>query len=338
LQLKKAVMWRSRGRLWRGAVAVAALLGAIVAPTKGGAQVDGLMESQPVAPAESFKPGAGLPGASIAFPASPQPRAPLAQTSPVVPAGRVALVVAARYGAQAPLISGGLTWRVYSANPDASGIFRLVKEEKAAAPTFVLAPGSYVVHASFGLAGAAKAVQLRADTVRELFDIPAGGVRLQGRVNDARIPTSQISFDIYSGSQFDTAERRPIAQNVLTGDVVLLPAGTYYIVSSYGDVNSLVRSDVQVQPAKLTDVVVTHRAAVITLKLVDQRDGEALANTQWTVSTPDGDVIKESIGAFPRLVLAEGDYHLIARNEGKTYQRDFKVINGVDGEVELKAN
>jgi hypothetical protein len=124
----------------------------------------------------------------------------------------------------------------------------------------------------------------------------------------------------------------------LTGDVVLLPAGTYYIVSTYGDVNSLVRSDVQVQPAKLTDVVVTHHAAVITLKLVDQRDGEALANTQWTVSTPDGDVIKESIGAFPRLVLAEGDYHLIARNEGKTYQRDFKVINGVDGEVELKAN
>jgi hypothetical protein len=338
LQLKEAVMWRSRGRIWRRAVAVAALLGAIVAPTKGGAQVDGLMESQPVAPAQSSKPGAGLPDASIAFPTPPQPRGTLAQTAPVVPAGRVALMVAARYGAQAPQISGGLIWRVYSANPDASGVFRLVKEEKAAAPTFLLPPGSYVVHASFGLASAAKAVQLRADTVRELFDIPAGGVRLQGRVNDARIPTSQISFDIYSGSQFDTAERRPIAQNVLTGDVILLPAGTYYIVSSYGDVNSLVRSDVQVQPAKLTDVVVTHRAAVITLKLVDQRDGEALANTQWTVSTPDGDVIKESIGAFPRLVLAEGDYHLIARNEGKTYQRDFKVINGVDGEVELKAN
>jgi hypothetical protein len=247
-------------------------------------------------------------------------------------------MVAARYGPEAPLISGGLIWRVYSADPDANGIFRLVKEEKAATPTFVLPPGSYVVHASFGLASAAKAVQLRADTVRELFDIPAGGLRLQGRVNDVRIPTSQISFDVYSGSQFDTADRRPIAQNVLTGDVVLLPAGTYYIVSTYGDVNSLVRSDVQVQPAELTDVVVTHRAAVITLKLIDQRDGEALANTQWTVSTPDGDVIKESIGAFPRLVLAEGDYHLIARNEGKTYQRDFKVINGVDGEIELKAN
>jgi hypothetical protein len=42
-----------------------------------------------------------------------------------------------------------------------------------------------------------------------------------------------------------------------------------------------------------------------------------------------------SCGAFPRLVLAEGDYHVIARNDSRTFQRDFKVITGVDGEVEV---
>ena len=56
----------------------------------------------------------------------------------------------------------------------------------------------------------------------------------------------------------------------MTGDVVLLPEGTYYIVSNYGDGNSVVRSDVRVQTAKLTDVVVNHRAALITLKLVNE--------------------------------------------------------------------
>jgi len=262
---------------------------------------------------------------------------PLAQAVSTVPAGRVALAVSARYGRDTPAISGGLIWRVYAAKPDANGVFRLIKEDHAAAPTFVLPPGNYVVHASLGLASAAKAVQLRSESIREIFDIPAGGIRLEGRVGDARIPTGQISFDIFTGSQFDTTERRPIAQNVMTGDVVLLPEGTYYIVSNYGDGNSVVRSDVHVQAAKLTDVVVTHRAAIITLKLVNDPGGEALANTQWTVLTPGGDVIKESIGAFPRVVLAEGDYHVIARNDGKTYQRDFKVITGVDGEVEVLA-
>ena len=78
-----------------------------------------------------------------------------------------------------------------------------------------------------------------------------------------------------------------------TGDVIMVPEGTYYIVSNYGDANSTVRSDIRVQAGKLTDIVVTHRAAAITLKLVGDKGGEALANTAWSVLTPGGDVIKE---------------------------------------------
>ena len=108
-------------------------------------------------------------------------------------------------------------------------------------------------------------------------------------------------------------------------------------VSNYGDANSVVRSDIRVQAGKLTDVTVSHRAAVITLKLVSDRGGEALANTAWSVITPGGDVIKESIGAFPRVVLSEGEYRAIAKNEGKVFERPFNVVNGVDGEVEVIA-
>ncbi|MGO9700634.1 MAG: hypothetical protein ACLPX7_15380 [Xanthobacteraceae bacterium] len=310
----------------------------LIAALQANAQTRDLMSPQVTAPMP-LTPGTGSPGATIVpmAPVSPQSGPPVAQSLPTAPAGQVALAVSARYGRDAPAIGGGLIWRVYTAKPDATGVFRLIKEEKAAAPTFVLPVGNYVVYASLGLAGTAKAVQLRGEPVREVFEIPAGGIRLEGHVGDVRIPTGQISFDVYRGSQFDTSERRPIAQGVMTGDVVLLPEGTYYIVSNYGDGNSVVRSDARVQAAKLTDIVVTHRAAVITLKLVNDPAGEALANTQWTVLTPGGDVIKESIGAFPRVVLAEGDYRVIARNEGKTFQRDFKVITGVDGEVQVLA-
>jgi hypothetical protein len=37
------------------------------------------------------------------------------------------------------------------------------------------------------------------------------------------------------------------------------------------------------------------------------------------------------------VVLAEGEYRAIARNEGKVFEREFKVINGVDGEIEVLA-
>jgi hypothetical protein len=256
---------------------------------------------------------------------------------PMVPAGQVALVLSARFGKDAPTIGGGLTWRVYSSRPEAGSRYKLIREDKSSSPTLVLPAGSYIVHVGFGLATAVKPVILRGSTVHEEFNLPAGGLRIEGRVGDVRIPAGQISFDVYKGSQFEAGDRRPIAEHVMTGEVVVVPEGTYYIVSNYGDANSVVRSDIRVAAGKLTDITVNHRAAAITLKLVTERGGEALANTAWSVLTPGGDVIKESIGAFPRVILAEGEYRAIARNEGKVFEREFKVVAGVDGDVEVTA-
>ncbi len=262
---------------------------------------------------------------------------PLQQTAPAVPAGQVALYLNARFGRDMPQIPSGLVWRVYPERPDNTGAMRLIREDKTSAPTMLLPPGSYIIHASIGQAQALKKVQLRAETVRETFDIPAGGIRIEGKVGDARIPSGQIHFDIYKGSQFEPGDKRPLTQNAMTGEIMLVPEGTYHIVSHYGDGNAVVRSDIRVQAARVTDVTVTHRAAAITLKLVTSAGGEALANTQWSVLTPGGDVIKESIGAFPRVVLAEGEYRVIARNEGRSFQHDFKVAPGVDREISVVA-
>jgi hypothetical protein len=286
--------------------------------------------------------GAGvLTSPSMIGPAPGQIPSLLPQASgggvPQVTPGQVGLLVSARYGQSSPPINGGLDWRIYSDRPDRTGRFVLLKEDKSPTPTFILPPGGYVVHVSFGLASAVRHIRLRAETVREVFDISAGGIRLEGRVGDVRIPPGQVFFDIFPGSQFDPGEKKPISTHVVTGDVVMVPPGTYHIVSNYGDGNAVIRSDISVQAGKLTDVTVTHHAAIITLKLVNERGGEALANTAWSVLTPGGDVIKESIGAFPRVILAEGDYRVIARNDSKVFERAFKVKSGVDGEVEVLA-
>jgi len=267
------------------------------------------------------------------FPPPPLP----VQPAPTLRPGQGAILATARFGRDGGLITGGLHWRVYTDRPDQAGGFRLLKEDRSAQPAFVLPPGGYIVHVAFGLASAAKPVQLRAEPMREVFDIPAGGLRIEGRVGDAKIPTGQISFDVYKGSQFEQGERRPLAANVLTGDVVLLPEGTYYILSKYGDGNAVVRSDIRVQSGKLTDITVTHRAAAIMFKLVSRHGGEALANTDWAVVSPSGDVITESKGAFPRVILAEGEYKVVARNDNKVYQQDITVIPGVDREIEVLA-
>jgi len=267
----------------------------------------------------------------------PAASAPAGQPQASLPAGQVLLSLSARFGRDLPLIPSGLHWRIYSTKLG-QGALRPIKEDRSANPSFALPPGSYVVHVGLGLASAARTVQLRGgEPLREVFEIPAGGLRIEGKVGDARIPPGQISFDLYKGSQFEPGDKRPIVQVVQTGDVILVPEGTYHIVSNYGDANSLVRSDIRVQSGKLTDATVTHRAAVITLKLVNDWGGEARANTQWSVLTPGGDVIKEMSGAFPRVILADGEYRVVARNDDRTYGRSFRVVTGVDVEVEVLA-
>lgn len=318
--------------------AVIALAGPGAALAQG-AGSNSLFSSSPSTGLLSPNMGARGDGFGSGGTLAPPAQAPMAAPTPMpmVPAGQVALALSARFGKDAPPISGGLTWRVYAAKAEPGGAFRMLREEKTAAPTLVLPPGNYIVHVGFGLATAVKPVNLRGPTVREEFDLPAGGLRIEGRVGDVPIPAGQISFDVYKGSQFEAGDRRPIAEHVMTGAVVMVPEGVYYIVSNYGDANSQVRSDIRVQAGKLTDIVVNHRAAMITLKLVNEKGGEALANTAWSVLTPGGDVIKESIGAFPRVVLGEGEYRVIARNEGKVFEREFKVVTGVDGDVEVMA-
>jgi len=339
------------GRLFPALAFAAALL----IPASGSAQM--FSDRPPPVPPASVPDAPSGPAMNLAPPSGPASipnlPAPLTQPTivqpsiatvpPVVPppgaptAGQAVLSLTARYGKDLPVINSGLVWRVFADKPDDSGIFKLIREERGATPNIVLPPGNYVVHVALGLVSAVRTVSLKSETDRESFVLPAGGLRIEGRVGTSKIPQNQISFAIFKGSQFETSERGALVPNVAAGDVALLPEGTYYIVSNYGDANSVVRSDIRVQAGKLTDVIVTHRAAVITLKLVSDKGGEALANTAWSVITPGGDVIKESIGAFPRVVLSEGEYRAIAKNEGKVFERPFNVVNGVDGEVEVVA-
>jgi hypothetical protein len=299
----------------------------------------------PAGPALNLAPSTGPASMPSLPPTLPQPSIvpPSIAVAPVAPppgastAGQAVLSLTARYGKDLAIINNGLVWRVFSDRPDDSGVFKMIREDRGATPNIVLPPGSYVVHVTLGLVSAVRPVTLKSETDRESFVLPAGGLRIEGRVGTSKIPQNQIAFSIYKGSQFEVGERAPLVPNVSAGDVALLPEGTYYIISNYGDANSVVRSDIRVQAGKLTDVIISHRAAVITLKLVSDKGGEALANTAWSVITPGGDVIKESIGAFPRVVLSEGEYRAIAKNEGKVFERPFNVVNGVDGEVEVIA-
>ena len=144
--------------------------------------------------------------------------APLVFIDPDVPEPVLALI-----GKDLPPVTNGLIWRIFADRPDESGAFKVLREDRTATPNIVLPPGNYVVHVTLGLVSAVRTVTLKAETDREAFLLPAGGLRIEGRVGTSKIPTNQISFAIYKGSQFEGGDRAPLVPSVAPGDVVLMP-------------------------------------------------------------------------------------------------------------------
>ena len=244
-------------------------------------------------------------------------------------------------------LKSGVVWRVFDEAQDASGKHRLAAESQEASPTIQLPDGNYIVHAAYGLAGATRRVVVEGRTATERLTLNAGALKLVDKLGDADIPPQRLSISIYVPER-GNSEAKLVLANAHGGEPIALPEGVYHVVSTLLDTtagaqgennatNSVVTADLRVPAGKLIEATLRHRAATMTLKLVNAAGGEALANTSFSVLTPGGDVIRELIGAFPSLVLAEGEYVAIARHDGKTYQNTFKVQSTKDADVEILA-
>lgn len=266
------------------------------------------------------------------------PSIPFQPSLPPQFSDRTMVVLDARFGPGGQHIQHGLHWRIFSDQPEASGAFALVEESRDAAPVLGLRPGGYILHVAYGTIQQARRIRIADTPYRETLILNAGAVRLAGKVGDRTIRPQSLSFDIYAGGLFDGGEPRLVRRQVPAGDLIALPEGTYHVVSTYGDANATIRADIRIRAGQMTDATIHHRAAQIRLSLVRGREGgERIDTAAWTVLTPGGDVIKESIGAFPDMVLQEGEYLAIARHEGRVFNKRFQVEAGKDAEIEVVA-
>jgi hypothetical protein len=285
----------------------------LVAPT-----MDFVME----APAENFVPVPDAPGTGES-------------AVPPLPGRQHDLVLEARLVTEGEPLSAGVVWRIFGAQPAAEGHLPLVHEARGGTTTVKLVSGEYLVHAAFGHAGVAKRVTIADDDQMETLVFNAGGLRLEAEVAEDRpIAPENLTFEVLQ--EDENGDYVTVVPNAAPGRVLRLSAGIYHVDSRYGSVNAAVRADIEVEPGRLTEVVMRHSAAEVTLKLVSLEGGEALANTSWAVTTQDGTKLHESIGAFPTIVLAAGSYTAVATHQDEIYSRDFTVEAGIDRDIEVR--
>ncbi|WP_208441775.1 carboxypeptidase regulatory-like domain-containing protein [Bartonella raoultii] len=232
----------------------------------------------------------------------------------------------------------GLIWRIYAPILGIDNKLPLIATYEGGSAHFDLEPGSYLVHVSFGHVSAVQRVNLESgQRLVKNFNFDAGGIIFNATLLNGAIDEKELRFTLYEDEK-ENDETGVILSNIKAQSIVRLRAGRYHVASHYGSVNATVRSDVQVDAGKITEVTLEHQAAQIILKLVRQEGGEALADTSWSITNDSGDIVHETVGAYVSLVLAEGEYIAIAKNQDKIYQKVFSVVSGHDEEINVIAN
>jgi hypothetical protein len=237
-----------------------------------------------------------------------------------------------------PPIDQGLVWYIFQDSEKETVPPRHHRTVREANPVIKLVPGRYLVNVSFGRANLTRTITVEAGVpLSERFVLNAGGLRVNALLGDGRTPAPEmaISYDIYAGETDQLGNRQRIMSGARPGLIMRLNAGLFHIVSRYGDANAIVSADVTVEAGKLTEVAVAHPGATVTFKLVTRPGGEAQSGAQWAVLDPDGDVIKESVGAIPTLVLATGSYVVTARHSGRVFRHGFTVQSGEMAQIEV---
>lgn len=235
-------------------------------------------------------------------------------------------------------IEQGLVWRIYEETslPDRPG--KLILTDRSASPALSLKPGDYIINAAFGRAHLTRKISIQSAEAGEprveRFVLNAGGLRITAMAGSKAAAPGTVQYSILTDRD-QADERRVVLASAKPGLVVRLNAGIYHVVSTYGDANAIVRSDVTVEAGKLTEATIQHTFAKVSFKLVERTGGEALPDTQWTIQTSDGAVVKESVGALPTHTLAPGTYTVVARNQARAFRRDFTVQDGQTAEIEV---
>ncbi len=299
-----------------------ALLAGLTAATSAFAQVS----------APALAPQDGLP-LNLPGPLDTEPRRSTT-LAPVSPGSltKTVLSLSCLFFENSPAIETGLHWRIFADQQDLHGNHALVYESTEARPFVTLDPGGYIVHVVYGLASETRHIILGTESVGEQIVLNAGALRFTGVIGDKPIATGDLTFEVTTSSD----ESEAVAQ-VKANELVRLKAGSYQVTSTYGQANARVISEIRVEPGKLTEASVLHKAGKVDLRLTGQ-SGAEITSAIWSILTPGGDIVVDTLDTLTDIVLAEGEYVAVARYEGQTFQQQFMVETGGATRVDLAMN
>ena len=248
------------------------------------------------------------------------------------PKGSEGLALVAKLASDSPPLTTNIKWEIYNFIKSSDGNRAQIVTSDVARPMLPLAPGKYIVRAVFGVSSTAKVIEIsETQMTSATFILNTGGIRVKPLLIAGEPPAGKVPRQwIYLAS---TPQGQASSQLVATADdpeqIHQLNAGTYELISKFGTVNAIVKTNVTVSPGLLTDVEVSHKAGIVQFKLFKKwRGGEELNDVMWKLFDEEGMEVASNITANSGEIIAPGRYKVAAHYNSKIYTRMFRIKPG----------
>ncbi len=199
-----------------------------------------------------------------------------------------------------------------------------------AEPNFTLAPGTYVATVTYGFASASKRIVMGGQPATDTLRVAAGALNSRAPWATRRFPPAPGLVSVFVPVGTNSEGRWCVGHQ--GGELLRLPRARITWSRPTGN------------PTRSSAPTCASRTARSRRRATTQPPrrhrhpeaggrprGGGLCGHRLLVLTPGGDTIREAIGAFPQVTLAEGDYVLIARHDGQVYTASSRSRAGWTG-------
>ncbi len=235
-------------------------------------------------------------------------------------------------------ITRPIDWTAYKVEDAKADRWRKIASVETAEASISLPPGQYVVRASYGAARAAKVLVVKpGKRIDATFILNAGGLRVVPGLAFLDTPKDiSAKHWVFGASANEKGKRRLFAQSTAIGEVVRLNAGTYTLVSRFGNANAVVETNITIRPGTLTEVEINHKVGIVSFRLKNPPDeASGKSSVKWQLVDGKGNIIVRTDGNEMKQILAPGSYRIMVEHKGKSYTSEFMVEIGETKAVEI---
>jgi Ca-activated chloride channel family protein len=226
-----------------------------------------------------------------------------------LPSGQLTLGATRAAAADGELIGDGVTFILSQDDPFAPQGRREVARSAAAAPSFILPPGTYYVTARTATAEAREQLAIGdGDTVTRVLPLAMARIRLGATLG--RQPLAEGQPVAYRVVRLDSPQHE-VARTIAGEPELDLSAGRYRIEASLPDSNVLTAVEINLSAGQAQKVTLHLDAGTVTLRGAGSEAATA-GGIYWEVRDSQQRPVLRSIRPQPTVLLAPGHYTVIA--------------------------